>query len=80
MTFEVETFYNLDTVKSFGVAPHYSKKMRWWQEKFKSISLTYNLFTIKTNTSSPCWAWAFSLPPSATACSASGPGTSPTAP
>ena len=49
MTFEVETFYNLDTVKSFGVAPHYSKKMRWWQEKFKSISLTYNLFTIKTN-------------------------------
>ena len=49
MTFEVETFYNFDTIKSFGVAPHYSKKMRWWQNKFKDISLEYNLFTIKTN-------------------------------
>ena len=49
MTFEVETFYNFDTIKSFGVAPHYSKKMRWWQKKFKNISLEYNLFTIKTN-------------------------------
>ena len=49
MTFEVETFYNFDTIKSFGVAPHYSKKMRWWQKKFKDISLDYNLFSIKTN-------------------------------
>lgn len=49
MTFEVETFYNFDTIKSFGVASHYSKKMRWWQKKFKDISLEYNLFTIKTN-------------------------------
>ncbi len=37
MTFEVETFYNMDTVKSFGVAPYYSKKMRMWQKKFKDI-------------------------------------------
>ena len=49
MTFEVETIYNFDTIKSFGVAPHYSKKMRWWQKKFKDISLKYNLFSIKTN-------------------------------
>lgn len=49
MTFEVETFYNFDTIKSFGVAPHYSRKMRWWQEKFKDISLKYNMFSIKTN-------------------------------
>lgn len=49
MTFEVEAFYNFDTIKSFGVAPHYSKKMRWWQSKFRDISLKYNLFTIKTN-------------------------------
>lgn len=49
MTFEVEAFYNFDTIKSFGVAPHYSKKMRWWQRKFRDISLKYNLFTIKTN-------------------------------
>ena len=49
MTFEVETFYNIDTIKSFGIADYYSKKMRWWQEKFKDVSLKYNLFTIKTN-------------------------------
>lgn len=49
MTFEVETFYNFDTIKSFGVAPYYSEKMRWWQRKFKDISLKYNLFSIKTN-------------------------------
>lgn len=48
MTFEVETFYNFDTIKSFGVADHYSGKMRWWQEKFKDISLKYNMFSIKT--------------------------------
>lgn len=49
MTFEVEAIYNFDTIKSFGIAPHYSKKMRWWQEKFRDISLKYNLFSIKTN-------------------------------
>lgn len=49
MTFEAETFYNFDTIKSFGAAPLYSKKLRWWQEKFKKISLDYNLFSIKTN-------------------------------
>ena len=49
MTFEVEAFYNFDTIKSFGVAPHYSKKMRWWQGKFKDVSLDYNMFSIKTN-------------------------------
>lgn len=49
MSFEVETFYNFDTIKSFGIAPYYSKKMRWWQKQFKDISLGYNLFSIKTN-------------------------------
>jgi len=49
MTFEVETFYNMDTIKSFGVAPYYGRKMRWWQEQFKDISLKYNMFSIKTN-------------------------------
>lgn len=49
MTFEVETFYNMDTIKSFGVAPYYGEKMRWWQKKFKDISLKYNMFSIKTN-------------------------------
>lgn len=49
MTFEVETFYNFDTIKSFGISSLYGKKMRGWQEKFKNISLKYNMFTIKTN-------------------------------
>ncbi|MCI7131158.1 MAG: ABC transporter ATP-binding protein/permease [Lachnospiraceae bacterium] len=49
MTFEVETFYNVDTIKSFGIAPYYGEKMRWWQRKYKDISLIYNMFQIKTN-------------------------------
>lgn len=49
MTFEAETFYNFDTVKSFGAAPLYSRKLRWWQEKLKKISLDYNMFSIVTN-------------------------------
>lgn len=48
MTFEVETFYNFDTIKSFGISSLYSTKLRDWQKKFKKISLEYNMFTIKT--------------------------------
>ena len=48
MTFQVETFYNLDTIKSFGVADQYSRKLKWWQRAFKDIQLKYNMFTIKT--------------------------------
>ena len=49
MSFEVETFYNFDTIKSFGIADKYSGKLRNWQQKFKDISLKYNMFSIKTN-------------------------------
>lgn len=49
MSFEVESFYNIDTIKSFGITDRYGGKMRTWQEKFKEISLKYNLFTIQTN-------------------------------
>ena len=49
MTFEVETFYNYDTIKSFGIAPLYSKKLRWWQNQYKDVVLEYNLFSIMTN-------------------------------
>ncbi len=48
MSFEVETFYNLDTIKSFGIAPYYGRKMRWWQKKYKKLSLDFNMFSIKT--------------------------------
>lgn len=48
MSFEVETFYNFDTIKSFGVADHYRKGLKKWQNKYKDFSLEYNLFSIKT--------------------------------
>ena len=49
MTFEVETFYNMDTIKSFGISQQYGSKLRDWQEKFKTVNLDYNMFSIKTN-------------------------------
>lgn len=49
MAFESETFYNFDTIKSFGVTDYYSERMRDWQKKYKDVSLKYNMFTIKNN-------------------------------
>ncbi len=49
MTFEVEAFYNYDTIKSFGITSLYSRKMRHKQEGFRDIALRYNMFTIKSN-------------------------------
>ena len=48
MGFEVETFYNFDMIKSFGIFGHYSKKLRGWQDKFKEFNLDYNKFEIKS--------------------------------
>lgn len=48
MTFESETFYNLDTIKSFGLMERCAIRLRHWQRKFKRLSLEYNLFTIQT--------------------------------
>ena len=47
--FEVETFYNFDTIKSFGITKRYGQKLREWQKRLKETSLLYNMFTIKTN-------------------------------
>ncbi len=49
MGFEVETFYNFDMIKSFGITNNYGKKLRQWQEKYKEVSLEHNMFTIMTN-------------------------------
>jgi ABC-type bacteriocin/lantibiotic exporter with double-glycine peptidase domain len=49
MSFEVETFYGMDTVKSFGLVEHYGEKIRSLQEAFKEASLQFKLFTIGTN-------------------------------
>ncbi len=48
MSFQVETFYNLDTIKSFGITKLYQKKLRGWQDRYKDIQLDYNKFSIKT--------------------------------
>lgn len=49
MAFEVETFYNYDTVKSFGINEQYRNKLKFWQTEWEKLSLDYNLFSIKTN-------------------------------
>lgn len=46
--FEVETFYNFDMIKSFGIFGYYSKKLREWQKLFKDFNLDYNKFEIKS--------------------------------
>ena len=48
MGFEVETFYNFDMIKSFGIFGYYSKRLREWQKLFKDFSLDYNKFEIKS--------------------------------
>ncbi len=49
MSFEVDTFYNIDMIKSFGVAGATEKKLKWWQGKYKEYNLDYNKFEIKAN-------------------------------
>ena len=49
MSFELETFYNMDTIKSFGITDQYGERLHDWQERYKKVTLDYNLFTIKTN-------------------------------
>lgn len=49
MSFETEAFYNVDTIKSFGVNGYYSRELRKWQEKYSNYNLDYNMFSIKIN-------------------------------
>ena len=49
MGFEVETFFNFDMIKSFGIFGYYSDKLRRWQQRYKEYSLDYNRFEIKSN-------------------------------
>ena len=48
MAFETETFCNFDTIKSFGIAEHYSRGLKKHQQHFKDVNLEYNMFSIKT--------------------------------
>ena len=54
MGFEVEAFYNYDTIKSFGVTDHYNQKLHKLQKKYEETNLDYNLFTIKSNVWMKC--------------------------
>ena len=49
MSFEVETFYNFDMIKSFGIFGFYSKRLREWQQRYKDYNLDYNKFEIKSH-------------------------------
>lgn len=49
MSFEVETFYNFDMIKSFGVAGATEKRLKRWQNKYREYNLDYNKFEIKAN-------------------------------
>lgn len=50
MAFQTETFSNIDSIKSFGLVDLFSRKLKKYQNKFKKVSLDFNLFSIKTNT------------------------------
>lgn len=47
MTFETESLYNMDTIKSFGIMDLFGQKLRTIQSRYKELSLNYNLFSIK---------------------------------
>lgn len=47
MTFESESLYNMDTIKSFGIMGLFGQKLRAIQERYKELSLEYNMFSIK---------------------------------
>lgn len=49
MSFEAETFFNFDNIKSFGIIPYYSRELRKYQKEYKDYSLDYNKFQIKAN-------------------------------
>ena len=49
MTFEAETFYNMDMIKSLGISLHCSTCLKKLQEQYKKITLDYNLFSFCTS-------------------------------
>ena len=49
-SFETEALYNLDTVKSFGVMDSFSMQLRELQTQYRRITLSWNMFQIRTNT------------------------------
>lgn len=48
-SFETETMYNIDTVKSFGIMDTFSMQLRELQQQYRRITLSWNMFQIRTN-------------------------------
>ena len=48
-SFETEALYNLDTVKSFGIMDSFSMQLRELQMQYRRITLSWNMFQIRTN-------------------------------
>lgn len=49
MNFEMETVYNLDTLKAFGITKRSSEKLGSWQKDYQDLALRSNSFSIFTN-------------------------------
>ena len=49
VSFEAESFFHFDTIKSFGLMDSYSRQLREQQENYKEVTLEHNLFTVRTN-------------------------------
>ena len=48
-SFETESFYNIDTIKSFGVMRQFRKRLQQLQDRYRQLRLSYNKFHIRTN-------------------------------
>lgn len=48
MAFEQETFYNIDSIKSFDLTGLFGERLHVWQQKFKQVNLDYNMLSVKT--------------------------------
>ena len=48
-TFETESLYNIDTIKSFGATDIFSMRLEGMQLHFKNIVLAWNMFQIRTD-------------------------------
>ena len=48
-TFETESLYNIDTIKSFGATDVFSMRLEGLQMHYKNIVLAWNMFQIRTD-------------------------------
>lgn len=46
--FQVEVFYNVDSIKSFDAEDDTKHRLKDWQDRYKDVALGYNSFSIRT--------------------------------